>query len=64
MSRIVYIRYRDHVLFRNADPSLCRPVTREGVGWVVKENLYLNHVKISAFRFAVNAFSRKCKRDC
>ena len=38
MSRIVYIRYRDHVLFRNANPSLCRPVTRECVGWIVKEN--------------------------
>ena len=38
MSRLVYIRYRDHVLFRNADPSLYRPAIRECVGWVVKEN--------------------------
>jgi len=35
---LVYIRYRDHVLFRNADPSLFQPSIRETVGWVVKED--------------------------
>jgi hypothetical protein len=38
MSRLVHIRYRDHVLFRDADPSLYRPAIRECVGWVIKEN--------------------------
>lgn len=35
---IVYIRYRDHVLFRNADSSFCKPSIRETVGWIAKEN--------------------------
>jgi hypothetical protein len=35
---VVYVRYRDHVLFRNADPNLYRPAEREAVGWIVKEN--------------------------
>ena len=35
---LVYIRYRDHVLFRNADPNIYRPAVREVVGWLVKEN--------------------------
>ncbi|MFQ6081276.1 MAG: hypothetical protein ACE5OW_06380 [Candidatus Bathyarchaeia archaeon] len=38
MKRLVYIRYRDHVLFRNTDPSLYHPAIRECVGWVVREN--------------------------
>ena len=35
---LVYVRYWDHVLFRNADPNLYGPTVREAVGWVVKEN--------------------------
>ena len=35
---IVYIRYLDHVLFRNADPNLYEPAIREAVGWLIKEN--------------------------
>lgn len=38
MSRLVHIRYRDHVLFRNVDPDLYHPSIRECVGWIVKEN--------------------------
>jgi len=38
VSRLVYIRYRDHILFRNADPGLYQPAIRECVGWVLKEN--------------------------
>lgn len=30
--------YLDHVLFKNADPSLYRPSIREVVGWIEKEN--------------------------
>lgn len=35
---LIYIRYKDHVLFRYADPSLCKPVMREAVGWLLKED--------------------------
>ena len=35
---LVYVKYRDHVLFRNADPSLLRPSVREVVGWLLGEN--------------------------
>jgi hypothetical protein len=37
-TQIVHIRYRDHVLFRNGDPSLFQPSIRECVGWIVKED--------------------------
>ncbi|MEM2189229.1 MAG: hypothetical protein QXG35_07870 [Nitrososphaerota archaeon] len=36
--RLVYIRYRDHVLFRDSNHSLLSPIVRETVGWVVKES--------------------------
>lgn len=35
---IIYVRYYDHVLFRNADPSLYKPAIRECVGWLLEEN--------------------------
>jgi len=35
---LTYIRYRDHVLFRNTNPKLYHPSIRECVGWIVKEN--------------------------
>ena len=35
---IVYIRYLDHVLFRNVNSSLYKPAERETVGWLVKGN--------------------------
>ena len=31
---LVYIRYRDHVLFKDVDPSLYRPFIRETIGWL------------------------------
>ncbi len=34
---LVYVRYIDHVLFRNTDPNLLRPCVREAVGWLVRE---------------------------
>lgn len=34
---LVYVRYVDHILFRNADPSLLKPCVREVVGWLVRE---------------------------
>ena len=35
--RLVRIRYRDHVIFRRADPSVLTPCIREVVGWLVRE---------------------------
>lgn len=32
---LVYVRYRDHVLYHRSDPSALRPETREAVGWLV-----------------------------
>jgi hypothetical protein len=31
---LVFIRYNDHVLFKDADASQFRPWTRETVGWL------------------------------
>ena len=31
---IVYVRYRDHVLFRDVDPRAYKPFIREAVGWL------------------------------
>ena len=35
---LFHVRYLDHVLFKNVDSRLCKPVMREVVGWLVKEN--------------------------
>jgi len=35
---LVYVRYRDHVLYRRTDPETMRPQVREAVGWLHKEN--------------------------
>ena len=37
-SSLIYIKYVDHVLFKNANPSLFRPTVREAIGWKIKEN--------------------------
>jgi hypothetical protein len=34
---VVYVRYRDHVLYHRGDPALMRPQVRECVGWLVYE---------------------------
>lgn len=34
---LIYVKYVDHVLFRNADPSLLKPCVREVVGWLARE---------------------------
>ena len=38
ISSLVYVRYHDHVLFRDVDPSLYRPWTREAIGWLDYED--------------------------
>jgi hypothetical protein len=35
---VVYVRYRDHVLFRNSDPETQEPIVQEVVGWLQAEN--------------------------
>jgi hypothetical protein len=35
---VVYIRYRDHVLFRDAEAGDYKPFVREAVGWFDHEN--------------------------
>ena len=35
---LFHVRYLDHVLFKNVDSGLCKPVMREVVGWLVKDN--------------------------
>lgn len=35
---LVRVRYLDHLLFRNLDPEGLRPVLRETVGWLVRDD--------------------------
>jgi hypothetical protein len=48
---LVLVRYLDHVLFKDVDPSLYRPWTRETVGWLDYEDG--DHVRIVWERFAM-----------
>lgn len=34
----IYVKYLDHILFRNADPDLFKPIPREALGWLIKED--------------------------
>jgi hypothetical protein len=45
------LRYKDHVLFRDLDPSLSTPWTRETVGWLDYEDS--EHVRVVWERFAM-----------
>jgi hypothetical protein len=35
---LMYIRYRDHVLFTDTNPQRATPITRECVGWLDYED--------------------------
>ena len=35
---MLYVKYRDHVLFRNCNSSEMKPIIREVVGWLTFEN--------------------------
>lgn len=35
---LLYVKYRDHTLFRNTDPNVLGPCVRVACGWVVREN--------------------------
>jgi hypothetical protein len=47
---IVYIRYRDHVLFKDVYPDPYGPCVRETIGWLAEENS--DYIKIVWERFA------------
>jgi len=47
----VYVRYLDHVLFRDSEPSQYVPWTRECIGWLDYEDH--DHVRIVWERFAM-----------
>lgn len=32
---LVFVRYRDHVLYHRGDPTAMKPETRETIGWLV-----------------------------
>jgi len=51
MGSLVFLRYLDHVLFKDVDPSLYRPWTRETVGWLDYEDS--DCVRIVWERFAM-----------
>jgi hypothetical protein len=36
--RVVYVKYNDHVFFKNIQSVMLSPVVRETLGWVKKEN--------------------------
>ena len=38
ITSLVYIRYRDHLLFKATDPEHLAPIERECVGWLEKES--------------------------
>jgi hypothetical protein len=37
-SKAVYVRYRDHVFFRNVEAPTAQAIIREALGWVKEEN--------------------------
>ena len=36
--KAVYVRYRDHVFFRNVETPAAQAIIREAIGWVKEEN--------------------------
>jgi len=51
VGQLVYIRYNDHILFKDVDPRLYRPWSRETVGWLDYEDE--ESVRIVWERFAM-----------
>lgn len=48
---MVYVRYSDHVLFRDVDPVIATPSIRECVGWLDYEDE--DHIRLVWERFAI-----------
>ncbi len=38
MPELVFVRYRDHVLYHRGDPITMKPQIRECVGWLVSQS--------------------------
>ena len=51
---LVYVRYRDHVLFRNSDPERQAPIVQEVVGWLQAENDEYIRLVVARYREPVN----------
>lgn len=34
---LVYVQYKDHVLYHRSEPALMKPQIREAVGWLVRQ---------------------------
>ena len=51
LGSLVYVRYRDHVLFRDMDPSKASASSRECIGWLDYEDQ--EHIRIVWERFAM-----------
>jgi len=46
----VYIRYKDHALFRNVDARSQRPIIQEAVGWLDLETEDFVRVLLTRYR--------------
>lgn len=49
-NQLIYIRYLDHVLFKDIDAQTMKPQIRETVGWLAEESE--DHIRIEWERFA------------
>ena len=38
LGSVVYVRYKDHVIFKNIEQPLAEAVERETIGWLTKQN--------------------------
>ena len=43
---VVYIRYLDHVLYRNITEPMIEPIERETVGWLTHQNKEVVHLEL------------------
>lgn len=56
---LVYIRYMDHVLFKDSEASRCFPIIRETIGWLDFEDH--DNIRIVWERFAMPEPSNEAK---
>jgi hypothetical protein len=62
MGSVVYVRYFDHVLFKDSDASKYRPWIREAVGWIDYEDS--EYVRIVWERFTEPIPSENSRTRC
>lgn len=58
--RVVYVRYRDHVLFKDINPKAYGPQVRETIGWLAEDNE--DHIRIEWERFNGSAVPDKLRQ--